>query len=130
MTAARKRTRLSAKSAGTRHETSIAGYLAEHIDDRIERRTRNGGKDRGDLSGLRLSPALGGGRIVAELKNSARCDLAAWAKEADIERGNDDATVGLVIHKRHGKADPGEQWVTCTVNDLIALLTGQRPEES
>lgn len=127
--AARPRSRASAKSAGTRHETSIAAYLAEHIDDRIERRNRNGAKDRGDLTGLRLSPALGGGRIVAELKNSARCELSGWAAEAEIERGNDDATVALVIHKRHGKSDPGAQWVTCTVDDLIALLTGFRPED-
>lgn len=128
--AARTRSRASAKTAGTRLETSIAAYLAAHVDDRIERRIRNGAKDRGDLTGLRLSPALGGGRIVAEVKNTTRCELATWAREVEIERGNDDATVGLVIHKRHGKADPGQQWVTCTVDDLIALLTGQRPEDN
>lgn len=25
------------------------------------------------------------------------------------------------------KGQPGQQWVTCTVDDLVALLTGQRP---
>jgi hypothetical protein len=46
--------------------------------------------------------------------------------EAHIEAGNDDALVGIVIHKRHGAANPGQQWVSCTVDDLLALLTGDR----
>lgn len=66
--------------------------------------------------------------MVAELKNTARIDLAGWQAEADIEAGNDDADVALVIHKRHGVTDPGRQWVTCTVDDLVVLLTGQRPQ--
>jgi hypothetical protein len=47
------RSRKSAKNAGTWLETTVAGYLAEHVDDRVERRARNGAKDRGDISGLR-----------------------------------------------------------------------------
>lgn len=68
-----------------------------------------------------------GGRIVVECKNTTRLDLAGWAAEADVERGNDDAVAGLVVHKRHGRGQPGEQWVTCTLADLVALLTGERP---
>ena len=46
------------------------------------------------------------------------------------ERGNDDALAGLVIHKRHGVGDPLDQWVTCTVRELIAILRGSRiPED-
>lgn len=55
---------------------------------------------------------------------------SCWAEGCGVLGGNDDAIAGLVIHKRHGVADPGQQWVTCTVNNLIALLTGQRPEKS
>jgi len=121
------RNRASAKKAGTAHETAIADYLAQHVDDRIERRTRNGGKDRGDLSGIRLSPALGGGRVVAELKNTTQIAFGPWQRETETERGNDDALIGLIIHKRRGVAHPGQQWVTCTVDDLVALLTGSRP---
>lgn len=120
------RSRASAKAAGTRHETAIARYLAEHVDDRIERRARNGGKDRGDIAGLR---APGGGRLVVEAKDCAQIKLAGWAREAEIERGHDDALAALIVHKRHGKADPAEQWVTCTLRDLVAILTGIRPEE-
>ena len=117
------RSRASAKKAGTAFETAIADYLAEHVDDRIERRTRNGIKDRGDISGLRHM----GGRVVVECKNAARVDLAGWTAEAELERGNDDAIAGLVVHKRHGNGKAGDQWVTCTVDNLISLLTGERP---
>jgi len=40
--------------------------------------------------------------------------------------GNDDALVGVVVAKRRGTADPGRWWVHMTVDDLLALLTGQR----
>lgn len=121
----RARSRASAKKAGTAFETTIARYLAEHVDDRIERRARTGRKDRGDLSGVR---APGGGRIVVEAKNVTRINLAGWAVEAETERGNDDALAGLVVHKRHGVADPGAQWVTLTLADLAAVLSGTRPD--
>ena len=117
------RSRASAKAAGTRFETLIARCLAKHVDDRIERRSRNGSRDRGDLSGWRFR----GMRIVAECKDVSRLDLGGWVEEAETERGNDDATVGLVIHKRRGHGDPLDQYVTCTVRDLIALTTGTRP---
>jgi|SRR5690606_12342958 len=130
MTAARKRNRSSAKAAGARFERKVADYLAAHIDDRIDRRPKNGARDRGDIGGVRLSPALQGGRIVVECKDSARVELAGWAAEAETERGNDDAVAAVIVHKRHGVADPGRQWVTCTVDDLIALLTGQRPQDA
>ena len=118
----RSSNRASAKKAGTALETQIAAYLAAHVDDRIERRSKGGNKDRGDISGLRHM----GQRVVIECKNTARLDLAGWAAEAEIERGNDDAVAGVIISKRHGKGQPGDQWVTCTLADLVALLNGDR----
>lgn len=124
------RSRRSAKKAGAEFERAIADYLAQHIDDRIDKRPRNGAKDRGDIGGVRLSPALGGGRVVIEAKNAPdRVDLAGWAAEAENERGNDDAAVGLTVHKRKNVQDPGRQWFSGTVDDLIALINGRRPEE-
>ncbi|WP_243410769.1 hypothetical protein [Mycobacterium kansasii] len=93
-------------------------------DDRVERRARNGSRDRGDISGVRLH----GQRVVLEVKDCARLDLPGWIREAQFEAGNDDALVGLVVHKRRGVSDPMAQWVTCTVADLVAILTGQRTE--
>lgn len=117
------RTRTSAKAAGTRFERMIADCLASHIDDRIDRRVKHGNKDRGDIGGLRHL----GQRIVVECKDVTRLALGTWLNEADIERGNDDAAVALVIHKRRGHGDPLDQYVTTTVRDLIALIDGDRP---
>jgi hypothetical protein len=120
------RNRKSAKTAGTRFETGQATYLAQQVDDRIERRTRNGGKDRGDIGGLRHM----GGRIVVECKDVTRWEPGTWLREAELERGNDDAIAALVIAKRRGHGHPGDQLVLMTVRDLVALLTGARPDEA
>ena len=117
------RSRASAKQAGARQERLIADYLAAHVDDRIDRRVKTGGKDKGDIAGLRVH----GQRVVVEVKNTARIDLAGWAREAEQERINDEALAGLVMHKRHGEGAAGKQWVTCTLDDLISLITGHRP---
>jgi hypothetical protein len=118
------RTRASAKAAGTRHETTTARYMAEHVDDRAERRAKSGAKDRGDISGLRT---VHGGRVVIECKDTSRIEIGPWLNEAEIERGNDDALVGCVVAKRRGYGDPGDQIVLMTLRDLVALLTGVRP---
>jgi hypothetical protein len=119
--APRPRTRASAKTAGARFEQAVATYLAAHLDDdRIERRTRNGAKDRGDISGVRHM----GQRVVVEVKNAARLDVGAWLTETETERRNDDAAVGMVVAKRHGKGDTGDAIVLMTLRDLAHLLTG------
>jgi hypothetical protein len=117
------RSRASAKAAGSRFERSIADCLAAHVDDRIDRRVKTGGKDKGDIGGLRHR----GMRLVIECKDVAKLALGSWVSEAETERGNDDAHVALVVHKRRGHGDPLDQYVTTTVRDLVALLTGERP---
>jgi hypothetical protein len=110
------------RQKGSTFERKIADYLATHVDDRIDRRVKNGAKDRGDIAGLRHM----GHRIVLECKNTAKLALGGWATEAEVERGNDDALAGLIVHKRHGKGQPQDQWVTLTLGELVALLTGTR----
>jgi hypothetical protein len=120
------RSRASAKKAGSAFETLVANYFSSTVDDRVERRTRNGEKDRGDLSGLRHM----GERVVVEVKDyGGQLRVGEWLSEAEIERLNDDAVAGLVVAKRRGKAQPGDQIVLMTLADLVALLTGQRPPE-
>lgn len=111
----------SRKAAGTRFESQVVQYLKDHVDDGIERRAKSGSKDRGDVTGLFHL----GQRIVIECKNHTKMSLGPWANEAETERGNDDAGVGIIAHKRHGKGAPAEQWVTMTLADLVALLTGE-----
>ena len=68
------RTRASAKAAGTAFETLIARHLAQvHDDDRVERRTKTGAKDRGDIAGVRVHGqrlASDGARAQQELDRS------------------------------------------------------------
>lgn len=106
-------------------ERTTADYLARWVDERIDRRVKTGAKDRGDLGGVRTH----GQRVVVECKNEARLDLGGALREAEIERGNDDAVACLVVSKRHGKGAAGDQLVSMTLRDLAALLTGVRPDE-
>lgn len=119
------RSRRSAKTIGTQTERHVADYLAQALDDdRIDRRVKRGNQDRGDVSGLRVH----GQRLVVEVKDCARQDLPGWVRESHIEAANDDALCGCVITKRRGTRDVGRYWVHMTVDDLIALITGQ-PQE-
>jgi len=115
------RSRASAKAAGSKFERDVADHLAKLVDDRIDRRVKTGAKDRGDIGGVRIH----GQRLVLECKNTSRINLGTWITEAHTEAGNYDALAGVIVHKRHGKGQPGDQWVTMTVNDLIAIITGQ-----
>lgn len=121
------RNRKSARNAGTWLETATAGYLGEYVDDRIEPRRKNGARDRGDIAGLKHM----GERVVVECKdkNGGEIDAATWVREAEVERGNDDATSALVVIKRRGTRAPGDQYVLMTLRDLVALITGSRPPE-
>lgn len=121
------RSRASAKKAGSAFESLVASYLAAMIDDRVERRSRNGVKDRGDISGLRHM----GQRLVVECKDrGGRLDVGPWLAEVEIERGNDDAVAGLVVAKRRGTTNPADQIVLMALGDLVALLIGVRPPEA
>ena len=117
-------TRSSAKAAGARFEREIADWLAQVLDDRIDRRVKTGAADKGDLAGIRVH----GQRVVAELKNRRDWRPGEWLREAEKERANDGALAGFVVAKRHGIADPTQQVVLMTLGDLVALITGTRPQ--
>ena len=116
------RNRASAKKAGSLFERVVADYLAREVDDRIERRVRNGNKDRGDISGVRT---LMGERVVLECKDYGGVyHVGEWLSEAEVERGNDDAVVGAVVAKRRGKSDPSEAVVFMTLEAFARLVGG------
>lgn len=117
------RSRATAKQAGTAFERSIADDLAAKVDDRIDRRAKTGAADKGDIAGLRVH----GQRVVVEAKDYGGRILAAeWVREAETERANDGALAGVVVAKRRGTRDPGQQYVLMTMNDLVALINGDR----
>jgi hypothetical protein len=106
-------------------ETATATYLAWRLDDdRIERRTRNGAKDRGDIGGVRT---IAGARMVLEVKDSGgQVQVGPWLNEAETERGNDDALLGVVVFKRRGipYSAAGAQGVLMTLETFAALVDG------
>jgi hypothetical protein len=109
------------RQKGTSMERLVADGLADALnDDRIDRSPLHGSKDRGDISGV-TSPF---GRIAIEVKNVARMNLAGWVDEATVERGNADAIAGVVIHKRKGRGQFLDQYVTMSVRDFLALGWG------
>lgn len=117
------RNRNSAKIAGAKFERQVADYLAFELDDdRIDRRVKMGKNDRGDISGLRT---IRGGKVVAECKDyGGQFNVTPWLKEAETERANDNAAFGVVIAKRRGTAQPGEQVVFMTLETFARLLDG------
>lgn len=117
-----RRNRQSAKKAGSSFERAQADWLgAELDDDRIDRRVKHGAKDRGDIAGVRT---IRGGRVVIECKNTTRLDLPGWLREVEAERINDDAAIGVVMHKRRGTTDPSQQYVTMDAATFVRLLDG------
>jgi hypothetical protein len=60
--------------------------------------------------------------VVIEAKNTASRNLAAWIKEAEEERRNDGAWLGVVWHKRTGKASAADGYVTMTGAQFTELL--------
>lgn len=114
------RTRKSARQAGTRFEREISDYLSEQLDNpAIDRMVKSGAKDRGDIANVTDS---WGRRVAIEVKNTAKMNLPAWTREAAQEAEHYGAHVGVVVSKRHGVGDPGQQWVHMTLDDLISLL--------
>lgn len=115
----------AAQRKGSAFERLIADALAWHLrDDRIDRRVKTGAHDKGDVANVRLPS---GHRLVVECKNTNRTELAQWVNEAAVERDNDAALAGVVIHKRRGHGDPLDQYVTMTMRDLVLIGWGLAP---
>lgn len=108
----------ASKRKGTSAETAVVNFLRIAGFTQAERRTLNGAKDRGDIAGL---PG-----VVIEVKNCARQELASWVQEAELERDNDHATLGVVWHKRRGKGNPGDWFVTMSGAQFANLLRDQQ----
>lgn len=91
----------------------MAWYLADALDDdRIERRARNGAKDRGDIGGVRCIA----GRVVVEGARTfpRRLNLSGWVDEAETERATMMPRLVLSRKPRFG-ANMGGTYVTMTL---------------
>ncbi|MEU5549223.1 hypothetical protein ABZ738_05590 [Micromonospora sp. NPDC047793] len=104
----------ASKRKGTAWESAVTEFLRQHGVPHAERRTLNGAKDRGDIAGI---PG-----VVIECKNEKTATLASYVTEAETERANDGARIGLAWVKRRGKTSPGDAYVLMTGDNLIRLL--------
>jgi len=113
-------------------EAQVVQCLREHGWPHAERRVMGGRNDRGDVAGI---PG-----VVIEVKNSPDYvrELAGWVDEAKAEGRNlahgpngHCVVVGtcscewrpaVVWHKRRGKGDPLDWYVTMTGRGFLALL--------
>ena len=102
------------RAKGTAWESAIVDYLRTRGAPHAERRASNGVNDRGDIAGI---PA-----VVIEAKSAARVELAGWLDEAEHERDNDHADLGVVWFKRRGKTSPGDGFVLMSGAALVQLL--------
>lgn len=102
------------KAKGTAFETLIVRYLQDHGFIHAERRALAGTNDLGDITGC--------GPLVFECKNHKTLSFSEWLTEAETERVNASADYGVVIAKRRGKGDAGEQYAVMTVAQLVELL--------
>jgi hypothetical protein len=119
------RNRASAKKAGSHFERIIADHFADKVDSGIDRAVKRGALDRGDIAGL----SFHGHKVAVECKDTVKVELSKWAAEAEVERRNLGALSSVIIHKRYGRTAPGQQWVTTTVDDFIALMNLSREEQ-
>lgn len=102
------------KQKGTAAETAVVKWLSGKRRNKIERRSLNGANDRGDITGIP--------KVVIEVKNHARMELAEWVRELQTEMANDNAETGVVIHKKRGTTDVGEWYATMPVSIWHKLL--------
>lgn len=104
----------ASKRKGTSWEAALVAYLREHGAPHAERRALGGAKDRGDIAGI---PG-----VVIEAKSAARLELAGWLAEAEAERANDGADLGVVWAKRKGKGSPADGYAVMDGATLVRLL--------
>lgn len=120
------RNRASAKKAGSSFERLIADYLKIALNDsRIDRKVRTGAKDTGDIANVKT---IQGGDVTLELKDyGGQFKVTEWLREAEIERINARAEIGVVVAKRRGVTSPDKQVAFMTVETLAYLLGGVAP---
>lgn len=58
--------------------------------------------------------------VSIEVKNGSRDELPSWLDQARAQ--GDDTAPGAVFHKRRGRADAGEWFVTLQASDFVELV--------
>ena len=105
----------ASRRKGNRAEVEVVRVLRDHGYEAETSRAARGGFQSGEdiISDFPAS---------IEVKNQARLDLAGWWAQAEYQANGRPA---VVIHKRVGKAQGEDWWVTMDFKTLLRLL-GER----
>ncbi len=107
----------ASKAKGTAFETLVLGAVQQYRPQ-ARRSPAAGNQDVGDIY------IPGEERFVLECKNVKATDLSGWLAEAreEADRANGTASGAVVVHKRRGKGDAFDQYVTLTLGDFLDLV--------
>ena len=102
----------ASRRKGNRAEVEVVRVLRDHGYEAETSRAARGGFQSGEdiISDFPAS---------IEVKNQARLDLAGWWAQAEYQANGRPA---VVIHKRVGKAQGEDWWVTMDFKTLLRLL--------
>ncbi len=105
------------KIKGTAGESAVVAYLRTAGFPYAERLALQGGKDRGDITGI---PG-----IVIEVKAVQEYSFNGWLREARDERDNAGADFGIVVAKPRmvGTTRTGQWYALMYAYDYLALLS-------
>lgn len=102
-----------AKQKGTSYESLLVTYL-ESLGYDAERQVLHGQKDEGDIR-----VRNGARSFNIEAKNCRTMSLGVWVEEAGVEAGHAGRPC-VVVHKRIGKGQGGDQFVSMRLSDFLA----------
>lgn len=104
------------KNKGTAGESAVVAYLRTAGFPYAERLALQGGKDRGDITGI---PG-----IVIEVKAVQEYAFNSWLREARTERDNAGADFGIVVAKPRmvGTTRTGQWYGLMYAYDYLALI--------
>jgi Holliday junction resolvase len=103
----------AAKAKGSKAERDVVKYLQTWFPY-AERRLAGATEDKGDIAGIN--------GVCIEIKDHAKMSLAGWIEELKVEMVHAKSWTGVVFHKRKGKSNPAEWYVTMPAQVWIDLL--------
>ena len=102
------------KQIGTAAETLVVNCLRAAGFIHAERRALRGVNDQGDVTGI---PG-----VVIEVKAEKAMTLASYMDETEAERKNNGADLAVCWHKRRGRGDPLDWYVSMSGAQFVELL--------
>lgn len=106
----------TSRAKGTKAESALTAYLNSSGWPDADRAPLRGRFDKGDVKWLPW--------IAVEVKNVRTPAYGQWLKEAEAERVNLGAEIGVVIHKPHGTAltDQGNWHTIMKLDTFLAMV--------